>query len=722
MYESQDYLFFCFIYFILENIPNPKIVLCDITMESNSNQDNQQVLKTLHAVTKVAEILSKTHDLNTALPKVLKYLGEAANASRVYIYKNLGAEDDDICVRQIFEWVADSSITQIESKDVLMVKNGYKRWVEQLTQKNVISGLVSEFPESEQKMLLANNIKAICVVPIFLDDCFYGFIGFDDCETSRKWGAVEIEPLRSAANIFGAYLKLNKSESALKESEDLYKSIYYNMSIGLYRTTPDGQILMANPALLKKLGFDSFEELAKYNIKDGDFQKNYNRQDFIDKIKKEGTIQGYETTWNKKDGSIIHIRESSRIVKDDKGNILYYEGTIEDITELKLAEEHMIKTQKLESVGLLAGGIAHDFNNLLTGILGNIALAKSEVDTVHEAFVCLNEAEIATLHAKDLTNQLLTFSSGGKPILVSTHIRDLIVRSTNMIIKNGNIQPIYKIDDDLKPAEIDKAQFRQVLYNIVINAEQSMPNGGVIKVHADNCCLSDDQIPNLKAGDYLKITFTDEGVGIPPNILPKVFDPYYTTKQSGSGLGLATVFSIIRKHQGYVTIDSILGEGTTVTFYLPASKSLKIDEPEKIKKQPIPSNNKGRILVMDDEDFIRVLAERVLTKAGFEVESVEDGEQALMRYEYAFIQNKSYDVVVLDLTIPEGMGGKETMERLRHFDPDIKSIVCSGYSNDPVMSFYKQYGFDTVVAKPYRPADLVNAVNSLLGYKSNVSD
>ena len=444
-------------------------------MHYKQEYSTQQVLKTLRAVSQIAEILLRSEKLDIVVPEILEKLGQAANVSRVYIYKKIKEEPGEVYVRQIYEWLTTSSdvpVPSTESKDVPMVQSGYRRWLELFDKNEAVNGLVKDFPDCEQEMLQVQQIVSICVVPIIVEDSFWGFIGFDECFQVRQWGTVEIDALRTAANILGAFFKLKNSEHALKESEMLFKNIFNNVLIGLYRTTPAGEILMCNPALVKKLGFDTFEELAQQNLNDRSKNNVFHRDTFLRMMEMHGEIFGFETIWKKKDGSQIHIRENSRAVKDADGRILYFEGSVEDITSQKELEDHLIKTQKLESVGLLAGGIAHDFNNLLTGILGNIALAKTEIDTVSEAYYALNEAEMASMHAKDLTQQLLTFASGGAPIRKPTDIQQLLISSTNLVIKNKNVKPVYSVEPDLPRINIDPGQIRQVVYNLVINAEQ----------------------------------------------------------------------------------------------------------------------------------------------------------------------------------------------------------------------------------------------------------
>jgi two-component system cell cycle sensor histidine kinase/response regulator CckA len=375
---------------------------------------------------------------------------------------------------------------------------------------------------------------------------------------------------------------------------------------------------------------------------------------------------------------------------------------LSDITKRKRMEEDISKIQKLESIGILAGGIAHDFNNILTAILGNVSLAKI-YDLQSNVQERLTEAEKACMQAKELTQQLLTFSRGGAPVKKVTSIAHLLSDSAIFASSGSNARCECSIPDDLWAAEVDEGQISQVVNNLVINAEQAMPGGGVIKVSAENIFLSESVLP-LEDGNYVKISVEDQGVGIPEQHLQRIFDPYFTTKQKGSGLGLATSYSIIRNHDGHIVVESILGVGTTFHIYLPASSEEAVTR-EKMEEE-IPVMGKGNILVMDDEEFIRELVGDMLVNIGYEATTVSDGAEAVELYKEAKESGRPFDAVIMDLTVPGGMGGREALRRIMEIDPEIKAIVSSGYSNDPIMADFGKYGFSGVIAKPYKTGEL----------------
>ena len=392
-----------------------------------------------------------------------------------------------------------------------------------------------------------------------------------------------------------------------------------------------------------------------------------------------------------------------------------------DITnELKFQEE-LNHASKLESLGTLAGGIAHDFNNLLSGISGNISLALYKCPS-GQFFEYLKNVEIALVRAKDLTYRLLTFATGGTPVKQVVSIPNFLEDSIRFVLSGSKHYYHLDCEPDLWTAEIDPGQINQVVNNLVINASQSMEEGGEIQVTAENCCLHEndpllDLLP-LNPGPYIRISVSDSGKGIAPQNLKKIFDPFFTTREGGTGLGLTSAYSIIKAHGGYIDVRSELGKGSTFFIFIPASPS---DTACKESIADVEGPIAGRILVMDDEPLVRDVSCALLRALGHDAHAVENGQQAIAEYSHALQSGNPYDLVILDLTVPGGMGGKEVIVKLKDVNPEVQAIASSGYSTDPVMSDYRDYGFTGRLAKPYQLRDLKEVVDSAISTKGRLS-
>ncbi len=382
-----------------------------------------------------------------------------------------------------------------------------------------------------------------------------------------------------------------------------------------------------------------------------------------------------------------------------------------DISDKKRMEEEILNSNKLEALGTLAGGIAHDFNNLLTGILGNVSLAQLHLNKEDKAFERLEAAAKAAFRAQDLTRQLLTFSKGGAPIKRSASVGELLRETATFVLRGSNVRCEFNVPQNLWVVEVDRGQISQVVNNLVLNAVQAMPKGGEIQLRAANVVIRDDDPLPLDEGKYVRVSIVDRGVGIPREHLQRIFDPYFTTKEEGTGLGLAISYSIMKRHEGIITVESEVGAGTTFHLFLPAKPDPSA--PAHGVPQPKPES-KGRILVMDDEEIIRDLVTELLDEEGYEVTCAVDGEEALRMYGKEKDRGKPFDAVIMDLTVPGGMGGREAVVKLLRIDPDVKAVVSSGYSNDPIMSDYARYGFKGVLPKPYDSKQLIAMVERIL--------
>jgi PAS domain S-box-containing protein len=399
------------------------------------------------------------------------------------------------------------------------------------------------------------------------------------------------------------------------------------------------------------------------------------------------------------------------------GRYLGRRASNRDITEQKRAEEELLKAQKLESIGILAGGIAHDFNNFLTAILGNITLAKEYLEPADKAYAKLAMAERASFRARGLAQQLLTFAKGGIPVRKVTAVEQLVHDPVELALRGSNVRCEYIFPLDLRLIEVDEGQFHQVISNLAINAVQAMPAGGVLRVSGVNEALGPENALGLPAGNYVRIDIEDKGIGIPEKYLDKIFDPYFTTQKTGSGLGLTISYSIVKKHGGALTVESTPGEGSVFSVYLPASSRAAVPQPEE-KPDSLPGT--GRILVMDDDEFVREVAADMLQHLGYQTESTREGAEAVAAFKRARDRGEPFDAVITDLTVPAGMGGTETVGHLLKLDPAAKVIVSSGYAEDPIMSDYAKYGFKGVIPKPYKLEDLHRIIQKVTENKEKI--
>jgi len=432
--------------------------------------------------------------------------------------------------------------------------------------------------------------------------------------------------------------------------------------------------------------------------------------------KARNSVEVLETRLMRKTGQQINVAITAALCSfQQKPAGLFI---IRDISDRIAAKTDLEKAGKLESIAALSGGIAHDYNNLLTAIIGNITLAQTYLGPDDKPCNLLDHALVASKTAKILTRKLITFSRGDSPDKEIAAVDRLVKSAVDFTLSGSNLECAYSFAPDLRLIDVDQSQIGQAVHSVVMNAREAMQAGGIIKVNAVNAALI-DEIPTLKERNYVKISIADQGNGIPEKQFEKIFDPYYSTKEMGSqkgmGLGLSICRSIIRKHGGEVIVESQICVGTTLHLYLPAANAKSIEK--KPVKETISQRRifgEGKILVMDDEAMIRKLAGEILLHLGYEVEFAEDGAEAVVRYEAAMKSAKPFDAVILDLTVRGGMGGKEAIQKLIAINPDVKGIVSSGYSNDPGMTDFRQYGFSGVAAKPYTVKELGERLNEVL--------
>jgi PAS domain S-box-containing protein len=495
-----------------------------------------------------------------------------------------------------------------------------------------------------------------------------------------------------------------------EEELSLFQNLIHQLNDAIFVIDPEtSRFLSVNNKACENLGYSRGELLTMGVIDiEAVLPDNFLWAKHIEEVRQKGFMI-LEGLHRRKDGTTFPAEINAALVT--AGEKEYMVSVARDITERKKMQEEIHKSHKLESVGKLAGGIAHDFKNVLTAILNNISLCKMYSDPESKTFARLKEAEKALMRANDLTFQLLSFSKGGAPVKRATSLAEVVQETADFALRGSTVKCTFNIADDLLPVEADAGQISQVIHNLVINAAHAMSNGGTVWINAENTIVHSDTTVPLKEGNYVKILVRDQGPGIAEENLKKIFDPYFTTRETGQGLGLSIVYSIIKNHDGYITVESTVGSGTTFTIYL-ASSVKNINRDVILESHTV--SGEGHILVMDDDDMIRNSLGEILRFLGYEPSFASKGEEAIELYQKAKESSHPFDAVILDLTVPGGMGGKETIQQLIKIDPEVKAIVSSGYSKDPVMAQFKEFGFCDVAEKPYKGPELSRILHKVL--------
>jgi two-component system, cell cycle sensor histidine kinase and response regulator CckA len=506
---------------------------------------------------------------------------------------------------------------------------------------------------------------------------------------------------------------LRESEEALKKSEEKYRDLVENINDVIFEIDENQRISYISPTSEAIFGLPPSDLIGRPMM---DFLFPADRSLAGESFQKISSGQPHpiEVRLVNQFKEIRWVRISSRPITK-MGQVLGFRGILTDLTEEKRRDEERMIMSKLEATGILAGGIAHDFNSLLTVILGNLELAKISPRINKTLATYLENAEKAVTAARSLTQQFITFATGDAPVKRLISLTGLLKEQARFTLRGSPVGYKCTISPELWPTHADGNQIGQVLRNIILNAREAMPQGGKILIGATNWVVVASSDLPLPEGNYVRVTIADRGGGIPEEVLPKIFDPYFSTRQRGDqkgmGLGLTICHSVIQKHGGAITVSSQTGKGTIFQVYLPALPPRVIERPALPQGLPM----KGRILVMDDEEMMRILVGEILGHLGYEIQSVEDGEKALACFREAQAQGNPFDAVILDLIVSGGMGGKETIEELLKIDPSVKAIVSSGYSNDPVMVEFNRHGFKGALSKPYGINDLRDILCNVIG-------
>lgn len=513
-----------------------------------------------------------------------------------------------------------------------------------------------------------------------------------------------------------------QAEQDARQSEETLRNLMDVMPVGVVWTDPAGAVEYTNRFFSECFGYGRDEIATLGEWFQLAFPDPLYRKQIVDahqtalRSADEQTreIPLYEARVTCKDDSVRHVLIKNQFAQERHIVIMI------DITDRELLQEQLIKSQKLESLGVLAGGIAHNFNNVLTGIMGYISFAHKFIDESHKAFMPLQHAEHASRRAAGMAKQLLTFARGGDPVKRPVSVRNIVEESLALALNGTNVQSHVEMPSSIYSIMADEGQLSQVFNNIIINAVQAMPKGGTLTVQGENVILHSGLSTYLQQMPHVKISFSDEGCGISEENLKKIFDPYFTTKSIGTGLGLASAHSIVYKHGGQIAVESVVGKGTTFVILLPATGNQVLPTVDAGKTLVGCVLGSGSILVMDDEELIRKFVRDTLESLGYTVTTCENGNEAVKLYNQAFESGKPFAAAILDLTVQDGMGGQDAAQLILGLDPQAILIVSSGYSFNPVMAEYRSFGFKAAVSKPYKVDELGQQLSLLLSADSGV--
>ncbi|MBN1619463.1 PAS domain S-box protein [candidate division WOR-3 bacterium] len=639
----------------------------------------------------VSDIVSLAYETNEK-EKTKKLLEESEKKYRDIVDNSLvGVFITDIEGNFLFANIAMAAILDCHSPGELMKMKAPSFYTQPQIRKNILENIkiFGRLENFELELITVKNEQK----SVLLNAYFY-----DDTITGMMMDITEIK----------------KAEERLASEKERLSVTLKSIGDGVIVTDMKGDVILMNAVAEELTGLAEEEASGKpvaevFAISDRDTGNPIENP--VKKALATGEIASLseKAILMSKSGEEKILADSAAPIKDRTGRIIGAVLVFRDITEKFRIEQELFKVDKLETVGLLAGGIAHDFNNMLAGILANISLAKILKDE-EEKIKFLEKAEKGVDRAKDLTTQLLVFSKGGDPVKNVVSLKDLLRETASFAVTGSKSKCEFIFSENLTNVEADPGQISQVVNNIVINADHAMPDGGIIRIEAENYSVGKVSTLPLKDGNYVRISVKDEGLGIAPENLKKIFDPFYSTKKKGSGLGLAICYTIVKNHGGHISVYSEQGKGSLFSIYLPATDAEDTTK-EKIKEIVY---GKGKILIMDDEPDIRESSIEMISYMGYECDSVSDGKQALSYYSDKLEKGEKYDAVILDLTVPGEMGGKEAMKLIKEIDIDAIGIVSSGYSDDPVLSNFSNYGFSGRIIKPFKIEELSELLSELL--------
>ncbi len=650
-------------------------------------------------------------ELDARIDDALAEIGRFLNVDRSYVFL---FSPDGAFMDNTHEWVGDGVSVERSNLQHLPVQTSFPWFVSELRRRLVVPvPLVAELPpeaDAEKAEFEREGIHSLICVAMIHAGTVGGFLGLDSVRGQRDWSDDEISLLRVMGEILMGAIARQRAERALQESERKYKTLVETTATGFVIMDGQGCVIDANAEYVRMSGYGTLEEIRGRSVAEWTAVHDRARNtEAVVNCMRCGFVRDLQIDYAHADGTMVPALINATVTEvEGEPRII---SLVRDMSDRKRLEAELLRSEKLRSVGVLAGGIAHDFNNILTAILGNISLLQASFAADDAASEHLDEVEKASQRARELTRQLLTFSRGGDPVRKPFHPEPLIHESATLALRGRASACEFKIASDLALVDGDEGQIGQVIRNLVINASQAMNGGGTVRVSAEMRDIRNEEKHGLRTGRYVVLAIADNGGGIPEEHRLRIFDPYFTTKRDGRGLGLAVSHSVVSNHRGAIAVDSHVGHGSVFTVYLPAAEGdaalPRVDTAEIVRGH-------GRVLIMDDEESVRQIAGKIVEALGYEADFARDGREAIDSWREARAEGRPFDVAIMDLTVPGGMGGREAMGALLALDPEAKAVVSSGYCQDPVMANYRDYGFRDVLAKPYSVLDVSRALSALL--------
>jgi len=692
-------------------------IIFDISQIKEAEQKLLKREQVLKAINYSAGVLLKTINWESEIDNLLGEIGKALEVSSVSIFKN--QQNADLITGLAFKWYSSDLMRKVEDVQLQNISYklaGFDRWVNVLANHGLIYGVVKDMPFREYLFLSILGVKSIAVAPIFVGGKWWGFVSFNDCENEKTWEIMEIDAIKTFADILGIAIQRSETEKFLRKSEQKYRKLFEDSKDPIYISTPEGRLLDVNQAFVELFGYSSKEEILKVDIATELYQNPEDRKKNLEAVEKQGYVKDYELHLKTKDGKKLIVYDTATPIYDENGNIIAYQGILRDVTRVKTLEQQLIHSQKMEALGKLSAQLAHDINNALTVILGNTQLARRLLtQDIEKAKEKLNEVEQTIRKTADFTKKFLIFSreqpTEMKVIDLNTVVNDFAKVMLKALRENIKMELI--LAPKLPNVKVDPALINQLLLNLILNAQEAIPDAGKIIVETYHRVIDEEYCKfniEAKPGEYVVLSVTDTGVGIDKSIINKIFEPFFTTKQGGTGLGLSIVYGIVKAHNGFINVYSEVGQGTTFRVYLPAVHEEEQEEQAKIEKPAEIRGGNETILVAEDEEKLRATVYDILTGLGYKVYTAGNGLEAVEIFRE---KSEEIDLVLLDIVMPI-LSGYDAMKEIVKIKPGVKIIFATGYSLNGLNVNVE--GFD-LIQKPYSYETIAIKVREVLDRK-----